>query len=222
MKMRNLLALMIASALLVLSSTAMAQETTPQAPRNALRAGESALAFQVPSGGNPFVPGTLGYHYMLTDSIRGGLNLGLNLASTTVVPADPAADETSATQFGLNITPQLNYYTSTRGTVAPYFFGQLSLSTFSDGDDASSGDINEVRDNDDVTRFNANEQTTLGAALGYGVEWFPVTRFSISGQVGLNLNIIGRDQVDPGSGDVTEQGLGFNLFTSSLAANIYF
>jgi hypothetical protein len=225
MRIKHLLALLSASALLLLSSSAFAQQA--QAPRNALSAGESALSFQVPWGGNPHVQGdtgalgglgglaglagesVLGYHYMLTDNIRGGLNLGLNVQSRSMGDED-------ATAFGLTLAPQINYYTSTRGTVAPYFFGQVLFSTFSDGLDQTTGDFDEAQDDPELA-FSQEEQSRLRASLGYGVEWFPVTRFSISGQIGLNLNILSQYD-DSGA----EEGFGLNLFTSALAANIYF
>ncbi|QDG54296.1 hypothetical protein FIV42_27185 [Persicimonas caeni] len=231
MKAKHMLASLIAIAALLLGSSAMAQDA-PQAPKNALKAGESALAFQFPFGGNPYVSsdssglggllglsngGVLGYHYMLTDNIRGGLNLGLDVVGTTTEVAGETQD---ATSFGLTLAPQINYYTRTRGTVAPYFFGLINFSTFSDGIDETTGDIDEANDNADRT-FNPREQTTASLAAGIGAEWFPVTRVSFSGQVGLNVGLLGATQVADG-GAVVEPNFGLNLFTSSIAANIYF
>ncbi|MFP4597040.1 MAG: hypothetical protein ACOC9J_01655 [Persicimonas sp.] len=245
MKKLTLVGLMTAALVLMLSSSAMAQGG--EAANNALRSGQSALSFAVPSGGNPHVDretasgepaqgifgifgagagSVLGYHYMVTDQMRAGLNLGFTLSTSTVkTPTADGFDEEDATAFGLTLAPQVNYYTSNRGTVAPYFFGQIDFSTFSDGSDSTSGNFDEFVDDDDVTGFNPSEQSTLDLKAGMGVEWFPVTRFSISGQVGLNLALIGQDrpisEQNPENG-VVERGLGVNLFTSSLAANIYF
>ncbi len=229
MKAKHVLASLFATAVLLFASSATAQQQ--QAPRNALKAGESALSFQVPWGGNPYVSSDssgsgllgglasdsiLGYHYMVTDNIRGGLNLGLNIVGTTTEVGDEAED---ATAFGLTIAPQVNYYTRTRGTVAPYFFGLINFSTFRDGLDETTGDVDEAADDPEL-QFNPREQTTASIAAGLGVEWFPVTRFSISGQVGLNIGLLGATQVEEGA--IVEQNFGLNLFTSALAANIYF
>jgi hypothetical protein len=243
MNMNHVVGILFASALLVFSSSAMAQQA--QAPRNALRAGESALSFQVPFGGNPYAEGAgpssgsgalgglltglagdsvLGYHYMMTDNIRGGLNLGFNLTSTTPKSVDANGDITTgdgSTAFGLTIAPQLNYYPSTRGTVSMFYFGQVLFSTFSDGSDTTTGDFEEAV-NDTEKTFTPSESSVLNLAGGVGVEWFPVTRFSISGQVGLNVNILSPDEAGAGGAAVTERGIGLNLFTSALAANIYF
>jgi hypothetical protein len=207
MSKKGLFGAMLATLMLLFAPTAMAQDG--EAARNALRSGQSALSFATPSGGNPIVPGTLGYHYMLADNMRLGVHLGLNMQATTVEVGD---EEESATALGLTLAPQLNYYTSTQGTVAPYFFGLLNLGIFSDGIDETTGDPD-----DDENAFNPQEQPTLNIAAGMGAEWFPVTRFSISGQVGLNIAALQQDQSETEKND-----FGLNLFTSSLAANIYF
>jgi hypothetical protein len=199
MKTKNLLVSLVALTVLLFASTAMAQGTA--APNNALQAGQSALSFSVPSGGNPNTTagggglfgllfgdagdeislGTpaLGYHYMFTNNLRGGIDLGL------------AMNMEGETAYNVLLAPRFNYYTSTVGTVAPYFFGGLRVGFSDDGNDLT------------------DEETSIGAETGLGVEWFPVTRFSISGEVGLNLNL-------------ANPGFSFNLFTSGLAANIYF
>ncbi len=242
MKTRRLLATLLALFLVLSASTVMAQGR-PNTARNALRAGQSALSFGVPAGGNPYVApsgttnnsglggltgvllgaGTssaLGYHYMFTNQLRVGLNLGLTIQGTdTTAPGSNTAE--SATSFGLDIAPQANYYFGNmQGTVVPFWFGQVRLSTFSDGVDSTTGDATEAADNANKT-FNPREQTTLSLQAGLGVEWFPVTRFSISGQVGLNLGLLNPTTVNQ-SGAQVDNKFGFNLFTSALAANIYF
>lgn len=230
MKKLTLVGLMTAALVLMFSSSAMAQGG--EAPNNALKSGQSALSFGTPGGGNPHVSQRatgeidedelftslfgnvspmLGYHYMLADNMRLGVNLGLTVDSLS--PRADGADDSTA--IGFDFAPQFNYYTSTRGTVAPYFFGILHFSTFSDGRDETTGDFDEAEDDAEMT-FEASEQSTLDLAAGVGVEWFPVTRFSISGQVGLNLALMQRDS------EAFERGFGMNLFTSALAANIYF
>lgn len=232
MKAKHLLASLVAMLALLVGSSAMAQGA-PEAPKNALKAGESALAFQFPFGGNPYVSSNsdslggllgglasdsvLGYHYMLTDNIRGGLNVGLNVVGKTTEVGGETQD---ATSFGLTLAPQINYYTRTRGTVAPYFFGLINFGTFSDGIDETTGDIDEATDDPELN-FNPREQTTASLAAGIGAEWFPVTRVSFSGQVGLNVGLLGATQIADG-GAVVEPNFGLNLFTSSIAANIYF
>lgn len=239
MKKRHVFAALLGTAVLLFSSLAVGQEQA----RNALKSGESALSFAAPSGGNPYIaseaPGdttgiaeflaqtgnrsVLGYHYMLTDNIRGGLNLGFNVLGSTI--QTPGGDDTDVTSIGVTVAPQVNYYFSTRGTVAPYFFGLFDFSTFSDGNDDTTGDFEEAQD-DDTLAFNAAEQTTLDLQLGIGAEWFPVPRFSVSGQVGLNASLLPTDRPlgdDPADPDAyQDNSFGINLFTSRIAANIYF
>lgn len=218
MKTKHVLASLFAAALLLVGSSAMAQEA-----HNALRAGQANLSFGVPSGGNPYFTssatptssagglgglfsgllganapgGALGYHYMFTDKVRGGLNLAFDLQDTD-----------AATVWNLGLAPQVNYYFgNTKGTVAPFAFGQINFGIHDDGNDQT------------------DEDPTLGIEGGMGVEWFPVPRFSISGRIGLNLGLLGvsTTATDAQGNTVSvDQNFGINLFTSSLAANIYF
>lgn len=203
MNYTKLAGVIIASFALLMSATAVAQDGDGD---NALSAGQSALSFTAPFGGNPYVPGALGYHYMMADNMRLGINLDASLSNR-----DVGGDETE-TDWDVGIAPQLNYYTNPESTVSPFFFG---LANFGRSDVGGDGD------------------TRLNLAGGFGAEWFPVTRFSISGQVGLNLRLLGEedrttittinigDDNDLDFGD-EDENFGFELFTSSLAATIYF
>lgn len=196
--MKNRLMLLCLTALCVglLSSNAMAQD----APRNALRAGSQSLAFGVPGGGNPYASGTFGYWYMVTPKMNLGINVGLSI--------DPQlghdmsnGDETTEVLWDFLLAPTLKFYGNTNGNVVPFGFGQLNLRLHNQwksgpGTDTEGGDA------------------TFGIAGGMGVEWFVVTRFSISGQVGVGIDIVrAGDQNKP---------FALGTFTSGLAANIYF
>jgi hypothetical protein len=157
-----------------------AQAQDTAAPRNMLTQGSKSLSFSVPGGGNPYAAGAAGLWYMLTNEMNLGLNVGLGI--------DRAGGGTS---FSLLLAPALRYYLMTDGVVAPFFFGQTN---FLIANPAGPGDTN----------------FEWGIAGGLGAEWFPVRQFSISGQVGLGVDIV-REGDEPGIG----------TFTSQLAANIY-
>ncbi|MEO1481960.1 MAG: hypothetical protein AAFU77_07620 [Myxococcota bacterium] len=117
--------------------------------------------------------------------MAGNLNLGINVGFAL----DTGTDDTA---YDILLAPALRSYISTAGKVAPFWFGQLNLRLA----DVGGADTQE-----------------LGVAGGLGVEWFPVPEFSVSGQVGLGVDIIRPDPLDP---------VAIGTFTSALTAQIYF
>ncbi|MEM6532014.1 MAG: hypothetical protein AAF654_05290 [Myxococcota bacterium] len=117
--------------------------------------------------------------------MAGNLNLGINVG----LALDTGGDETS---YDILLAPALRSYLYTNGKVAPFWFGQVNLRLADNG----TADTQE-----------------LGIAGGVGVEWFPVPQFSISGQIGLGVDIIRPDPLDP---------VALGTFTSVLTAQIYF
>lgn len=188
MKKSLLLLALFAMTTFAFSSSAFAQGV--EAPNNALKAGQHSLSFSVPGGGNPYAGGAFGYWMMLTPNVNLGLNVGLGLNPTEGLNDD--GEETTHYNWDLLLAPTLKYYPVTRGSVAMFYFGQLNFGISSTG-----GETNDPG---------------FGVAGGLGVEWFPVTRFSISGQAGLGIDIVRPNQ----------EPFGVGTFTSSLAANIYF
>src|SRR5690554_2107140 len=188
MKKQLMLLAIFAMTTFAFSSSAFAQGE--RAPGNALSAGEHSLSFSVPGGGNPYAGGAFGYWMMLTPNVNLGLNVGLGLD-----PRDGFTDsgeETTDFYWNLLLAPTLKYYPSTRGNVAMFYFGQLNL-----GLGGGAGEFDDPG---------------FGIAGGLGAEWFPTTRFSISGQAGLGIDIVRPNQ----------KPFGVGTFTSALAANIYF
>lgn len=184
-----LLALMFA---MMFASPAYAQmggESGGAAP-NALMAGAQSLQFAFPAGGNPYAPGTLGYWFMLTPNLNFGLNAGFALDRNA---GEDGGD--TITNWDLLLAPALKFYPMTDYVVAPYLFLQGNVRIFSDGIDETE------------------EDTEFSAALGLGVEWFPVMNFSVGGHTGLGVDIV---RADPG------EPIAIGTFTSGLIASIYF
>ena len=196
------------------SSTSTASSTQAD-EANALSSGTSSLAFTVPAGGNPYANGTAGYWYMLTDSINLGINLGLGIESTkTIQNFDTDNEEsTQTTGFDLLLAPAIRYYLMNESSVAPYILGQINFHKFFDGDNDTSADPTEEN-------FNSELQPELALVGGFGLEWFPVERFSIGGHIGLGIDILRQNQLNGTT--LTKNGLRVGTFTSALTANLYF
>ncbi len=114
----------------------------------------------------------------------GSLNVGFNVG----LALDTGGADTS---WDILLAPTVRSYWFTDSQVAPFWFGQLNLRFADNG----STDTQE-----------------LGIAGGLGVEWFVVDIFSISGQVGMGIDILRPDPLDP---------LAFGTFTSALTAQLY-
>lgn len=114
----------------------------------------------------------------------GNLNVGFNVG----LALDTGGADTA---WDILLAPAVRSYWSTDGEVAPFWYGQLNLRLADNG---------------------ATDTQELGIAGGLGVEWFVVENFSISGQVGLGIDILRPDPLDP---------LALGTFTSALTAQIY-
>ncbi|MEL6547581.1 MAG: hypothetical protein AAFQ82_23360 [Myxococcota bacterium] len=115
----------------------------------------------------------------------GNLNVGFNVG----LALDTGGDDTA---YDILLAPTLRSYISSGGKVVPFWFGQVNLRLADNG---------------------AADTQELGVAGGIGVEWFPVPQFSVSGQVGLGVDIIRPDPLDP---------IALGTFTSALTAQMYF
>ncbi len=191
MMRKNVLALLAVVTVSLIGGQAFAQQElrADQAP-NALAAGKHSLSFALPGGGNPYAGGAFGYWMMLTPEINFGINVGL-----AVDRQGNTVNDDVITSWDLLLAPTMKFYTSRRSVVAPYYFAQLNLRLNDSG--AANSEVN----------------TEMGLAGGIGVEWFPVTNFSVGGHAGLGLDIIRSGNGEP---------IAVGTFTSGLSAQIYF
>ncbi len=190
-----------------------------EAGANALDDGAVSLAFGVPTGGNPYAEGTAGVWYMVTDSINLGINLGVGVDSTTEIN-NYETDEgfsVNRTGFDLLIAPAIRYYLMNDSPVAPYILGQVNFHKYFDGEPATSADPTDAN-------FSSELQPELALIGGFGLEWFPIERFSIGGHVGLGVDLIRQNTREGGAvgGTLTKNNVRVGTFTSGLSANIYF
>jgi hypothetical protein len=255
MKLRKcLISLVVAAAMLFVGTAAFAQDSGEK--RNALIPGEKTIAFGLPSGSNPYASGTAGMGYVVTENIVVGINLGLSLDSQTAKAIETSgtgdsisfdgkssvSDDTNAqlgsgnktrTSFDLLLAPNIKYYFGSDGNVLPYAFGQLNFQKFFDGDQTTTPSLKksiEATGSDPSDQRNLNPQEQLGLAVvgGFGVDWFPVPRFSVGGHVGLGVDVIrptaglAGATNDNGERIITDRGLAFGTFTSSLNATFWF
>lgn len=183
------------------------------------RPGEGAISISLslPDGGNPYADGTAGAWYMLQDNINLGINLGLGIESQNTITGYQTEQQERQTNkrtgFDLLLAPALRYYLTNDSSIAPYAFGQMNFHKYFDGDSDTSADPT-----DDA--YNSDLQPELALIGGFGIEWFPVKRFSIGGHVGMGFDLL--RQNERSGTTLTRNGLRIGTFTSSLNANLYF
>jgi len=258
MRLSKLIVSFVAAFAVVLAGSAVfAQDGGGGDKRNAVIPGEKTITFGLPSGTNPYAAGTAGMGYVVTENIVVGLNLGLSLDAQTAKEVETSdggstldgkskvddewnatlgTDQKSRTSFDLLVAPNMKYYMNTDGTALPYVFGQLNFQKFFDGDQTTTPSLKndiEQEGSDAVDQRNYNPQEQIGLSIigGFGVDWFPVPRFSVGGHVGLGIDVIRPNNepfmsTNPETGDAalvqTTEGLAFGTFTSSLNATFWF
>ena len=157
---------------------------------------------------------TLGYWHVIAPRIKLGLDFGLRVDTREVddLEATPSEDGTQrqkqVTSTDFIFAPGLRYYTRIKSSTALYLLAQFNLRAFDDGDSNTSGDENPGGGK----VFNPAEAFQFGLLMGFGAEWFPVKRFSLSGEMGLDFSL-----ARPGS-----QGFAMGTYLSSMSANFYF
>lgn len=253
---KSMVSLVAAFALVFVGSTAFAQGDGAGDKRNAVIPGQKTLTFALPTGSNPYASGAAGMGYVVTENIVVGLNLGLSFDSQTAKAVqtsgsgdsisydgkEPVSDDINAdldqanrtkNSFDLLVAPNIKYYMNSTGNVLPYAYGQLNFQKFFDGDQTTTPSIKKSveatgSDPSDRRTLNPSEQIGMAVVAGFGVDWFPVPRFSVGGHVGLGVDVIRPNIGDTGSTNddgepiVTDRGLAFGTFTSSLNATFWF
>ena len=184
----TLLALMIPSSLLAQGYTGgtpapAANRSAGGAPA-ALSAGTWGLSMGV-LGNNPYANNTANISYFATGQFNIGLSLGLRIEEAN----DELSNYTPGVGGGnwsLALAPMIRYYIPRGHRVVPYVFAKANFA---------------MSDLPPLDQY-------FGLEGGFGAEFFPYDYFSVSGYIGLNINMI--------------EDLGFGLFTSAMMANFYF
>lgn len=208
--------LLAAAAAAVLASPTLAQEAPPAdttpAP-NGLRKGAWSLSFSAPGYSGSGERAEFGVWEMVGARTNLGLTLEVSVAGRDREGEEQGADQTEAStsvQLGAN----LRRYVSTARSVAPYVQGRVFGRGY-------------------YTRRDGlgYEETIRGAAGGlegaFGVEWFPVRQFSVSGHTGARLGVGRLEQDQEYPDDDTKRSadyrdVSFQTFTSALSVQIYF
>jgi hypothetical protein len=210
--------LMAAAAALVLASPAHAQDAPPAdsaaAPPNALQKGAWSLSFSAPgyTGGGERVE--FGVWEMVGPRTNLGLTLEVNVSGydRETEGAGQGGEQTDASTSVLLGLAARQYMRAGR-TIAPFVQGRVfGRGSYSRRE--SSG----------------YEETQRGAGAGaeaaFGVEWFPVRSFSVSGHTGarLQFNRSEQDLTDPMDQEQRAENhyFSFQTFTSALSVQIYF
>ena len=179
---------------LLFGATAFAQPvSSASSDAAALSAGTKGISLGI-NGGNPFATGTAGMSYFFTDSLAGGLSLGLRLENGDEQVAGLDAGPNGG-DWGILIAPNIRYFFRTGHRVSPFLIGKVNI---------AANDAN----NDPNNPNNDDEEVYLGLMFGLGAEFFPYDYFSIGGHFGVNLNMI--------------EDFGLGLLTSAMRVNFYF
>lgn len=188
---KHMLSLSTMLLLCLLATPAMAQlGETSSAPAAsggsaaALSAGTWGLSLGV-LGNNPYAGNTANISYFFSNQLNIGLSAGLRIEDGTDALSGVGAG-TGGGDYGIVLAPMLRYYFPRGHRVTPYVFGKVNLAFSED----------------------PPLEQYFGLEGGFGAEFFAYDYFSISGAIGMNINI------------ADEFGLG--LFTSAMMANFYF
>ena len=188
---------------------------------NGLRKGRSSISFLTPllttSGLAATRPdvlplGKLGFWHMVGERVNLGLNIGFSLNSgeveveTSQGLSSPKREERTSTQ--LDLSPVIRYYTRKNSEVALFFQGQLDFASLNDGDETTVND----KDAKGELTYNELEDLTLAMSFGFGAEWFLAHYVSLSGHLGLGIDIFRQGY----------QGFAIQTYTSGLTMQFYF
>jgi hypothetical protein len=106
----------------------------------------------------------------------------------------------------VSVGPALKVYGGLGGAFLPYGYASL-FAQFGSSKNGLLDQDNEERDH-----------RALGAQLGLGVDWFPVSRVSIGGHVGVEA-LTGENEPGP---DIDEEFTSFNTINSGIRVQFYF
>lgn len=185
-----------------MSALACALATAPAAaqdtPAPVQPAGATVVSLEA---GNGYV---VGLWRQTSPRLRAGIELG-----TALSRIEDEDNEEHFTNFV--VRPGVKLFSAADGTVRPF----TSLGAYAEGyrrRTVSEG----VFESDQVT-----QATEVGARVGVGVEWMPVSRLAIGGQVGVRGGFL-RETVRSGSLERELDGWSAGTFTSGLALSLFF
>lgn len=170
--------------LLILGFTPGLAAQTP----GGLDSGARSLSFGIDGGGTA----EAGIWLFVTDRTNLGLLGSLNWFS------EDRRNEDHRSGLGLTLGPRAKWYLASSGSTAPFWYGGI--------------DFGHVRD----SRQGRDDRTgrVLGLEAGFGVDWFPLDRFSLGGWTGLRL----QDERLPSDDTRTR----LDTFTTGLRVHLYF
>ena len=132
-----------------------------------------------------------------------GIILNGSLSSQTL-------DNGTTRTRGFSIEPAMKIHTGGTGTFQPYTFASVF------------GGIDHV-EIDDGDRETGLTSKLLGASLGAGLDWFPVSRVSIGGRVGVRgfySTASLSEEMEEESEDL--DGFSVSTFSSGILVNLFF
>lgn len=152
---------------------------------------------------------TVGVYTFLSPTLQLGVELGASLAEVS-----DAETESSQEEWSVRVAPALKLFTAAEGSFRPYVF----LSPFFELGQASE----EVEFFDETVEI-AVDTRTVGGELGFGVDWFPASRISIGGHVGLGGGLTNVEADDDFEGESIDlDGTFLSTFTSGVRVHLYF
>ena len=136
-------------------------------------------------GNNPYANNTANISYFATGQFNIGLSLGLRIENgdDQLSNYNPGV---GGGEWSLALAPMIRYYIPRGHRVVPYIFAKANFA---------------MSDLPPLDQY-------FGLEGGLGAEFFAYDYFSVSGYIGMNINMI--------------EDFGLGLFTSAMMANFYF
>ena len=147
---------------------------------------------------------TVGIWTRLSPRTDLGLNVGLALSSLE-------QGENELDQWNVQVEPALKLYADQRGAFLPYTYVSL-IAAF-----GRQEQTNSIAPGVSAT----GKQRGAGASVGIGLDWFPASRISIGGHVGVQG--IYRDVTTEFSNEQEQEGQGWSVgtFNSGIRVHLF-
>jgi hypothetical protein len=159
-------------------------------------AGATAVSLEA---GNGYV---VGLWRQTSPRVRAGIEVGTTLSRA----GDDVRDEDFTNYV---VRPTVKLFSSTDGAVRPYTL----VGAYAEGYRRRLG----FGESDD----QVYSTTEIGARVGAGMEWLPVSRLAIGGHVGVRGGYY-KNTTDAGSLDLDLEGWSAATFTSGLSLTLFF
>lgn len=152
---------------------------------------------------------TVGLYTFVSPTLQIGIELGASLVELSDDETEESQEESS-----VRIAPALKVYTGAAGAFRPYAF----VSPF-----VELGQTTQEAQFLDETFEVVVDTRTFGGEVGFGLDWFPASRVSVGGHVGLGGGFTSvESEEDFGEEPINLDGTFLSTLTSGVRVQLYF